>query len=131
MADDFPGLLRELLRARFPVLYIQTPEEARLLDALVGSVGDSRSVRVRDVYVWTVTNGLAKLGREGASESNDPKLALAAAMKIDLPAVVVFLDLHPWLGSANQPADPQLVRQLRDLAQLYRDGTPPRMLVLV
>ena len=131
MADDFQEDIRQLLRARFPLLYIQTSEESRLLDVLARTIGDTRAVRARDIWLWTVTNGLAQLGREGRPDTQDPKAALLAAAKVDLPAVVIFLDLHPWLGTANQPADPQLVRQLRDLAQLYRDGSQPRMLVLV
>ena len=130
MGDDFQAGLRELIRARFPLLYIQTPEEARVLAAIVAAFADS-TVRPRDIYTWTVTNGLAALGRPGAQESRDPKLALFAAAKLDLASVVIFFDLHPWLGTPNQPADPQLVRQLRDIAQQYRDGSQARMLIVV
>lgn len=130
MADEFQQDLRQLIRARFPLLYLQTPEETRALAAIVAAFGDP-SVRRREVYTWTVTNGLALLGDAGSPETRNPGTALAAAAKLDLASVVVFFDLHPWLGTPNQPADPQLVRQLRDLAQQYRDGTQPRMLVLV
>jgi SpoVK/Ycf46/Vps4 family AAA+-type ATPase len=127
---DFENDLRQLIRARFPLLYLQTPEETRALQAIVAAFGD-RSVRRREVYTWTVTNGLALLGDAGSPETRNPGSALAAAAKLDLASVVVFFDLHPWLGTPNQPADPQLVRQLRDLAQQYRDGSQARMLILV
>ncbi len=130
MSADFQQDLRELIRARFPVLYVQTPEEARALDAIVKAFGD-KSVRPRDIYTWTVTNGLAVLGSPGADDTRPPQAALAAAAKLDLASVVIFFDLHPWLGTPNQPADPQLVRQLRDIAQQYRDGSQARMLILV
>ena len=130
MAETFETDLRQLIRARFPLLYLQTPEETRALQAIVAAVADP-SVRRRDVYTWTFTNGLALLGDAGSPETRNPGTALAAAAKLDLASVVVFFDLHPWLGAPNQPADPQLVRQLRDLAQQYRDGSQPRMLILV
>ncbi len=130
MADTFTHELRQLIRARFPLLYLQTPEETRALQAIVAALADP-SVRRRDVHTWTATNGLARLGDTGAPETRNPGPALGAAAKLDLASVVVFFDLHPWLGTATQPADPQLVRQLRDLAQQYRDGAQPRMLILV
>jgi SpoVK/Ycf46/Vps4 family AAA+-type ATPase len=130
VAETFETDLRQLIRARFPLLYLQTPEETRALQAIVAAVADP-SVRRRDVYTWTFTNGLALLGDVGSPETRNPGTALAAAAKLDLASVVVFFDLHPWLGTPNQPADPQLVRQLRDLAQQYRDGGQPRMLILV
>ncbi|WP_111766492.1 AAA family ATPase [Nakamurella deserti] len=130
MAETFEHDLRQLIRARFPLLYLQTPEETRALQAVVAAVADP-SVRRREIYTWTFTNGLALLGDAGSPETRNPGSALAAAAKLDLASVVVFFDLHPWLGTANQPADPQLVRQLRDLARQYRDGGQPRMLILV
>ena len=130
MADEFQQQLRQLIRARFPLLYVQTAEETRALQSILAALRDP-SVRRRDLYTWTVTNGLAQLGHPGAPETRDPGAALTAAAKLDLASVVVAFDLHPWLGSANQPADPRLVRQLRDLAQQYRDGSQPRTLILV
>ena len=130
MPDDFEHDLRQLIRARFPMLYIQTPEESRVLDAIVKAFAGS-SVRRREVYTWSVTNGLAALGDAGSPDTRTPGAALAAAAKLDLASVVVLFDLHPWLGTPNQPADPNLIRQLRDIAQQYRDGSQPRMLILV
>ncbi len=133
MSDDRPSFqhnLRQLIRARFPLLYIQTAEEGRALAAVISALAD-RSVRTRDVYTWTVTNGLAEIGKSGSAETRRPSAAVTAAASLDLAAVVIFFDLHPWLGSAQQPADADLVRRLRDLTQQYRDGTQPRMIILV
>ncbi len=130
MAPDFQENFRQLIRARFPLLYLQTTEESRALNSIVAAFGGP-SVRHRAVHTWTATNGLALLGDVGSVETRDPAQALAVAARLDLASVVVFFDLHPWLGTPNQPADPRLVRQLRDLAQQYRDGSQPRMLILV
>ena len=129
MAETFETDLRQLIRARFPLLYLQTPEETRALQAIVAAVADP-SVRRRDVYTWTFTNGLALLGDAGS-----PRPATRAPRWPPRPSSIS----HPWWCSStctvarapNQPADPQLVRQLRDLAQQYRDGSQPRMLILV
>ena len=48
-----------------------------------------------------------------------------------MPSVVVFLDLHPWLGSNSTPPDTQLVRAIKDTVRYYKDGPVPRTLILI
>ncbi len=131
MADEFREGIRRLIRARFPLLYVQTPEESRLLAELVGLFNDPSTKPSREIFTWSVTDGLAALGRPGPPETRQPQVALEAATRLDLASVVIFFDLHPWLGTPNQPADPQLIRQLHNVAQQYRDGSQARMLILV
>ncbi len=131
-ASTFRENMRQLIRARFPLLYIQTSEESRVLAELT-QLFTNRELIVspRTVYTWSVTNGFAALGKPGPPETQQPQTAMNSAMNMDLAAGVVFFDLHPWLGAPNQPADPQLVRQIRDVAQLYRNGSQARTLILV
>ncbi|AZI59581.1 AAA family ATPase [Nakamurella antarctica] len=124
--------MRQLIRARFPLLYIQTSEETRVLAELAALFTSRELIRSpRTVYTWSVTNGFAALGKPGPPETTQPQVALNSARNLDLGSAAIFFDLHPWLGAPNQPADPQLVRQLRDIAQLYRDGSQARTLILV
>ena len=128
----FPTTLQRLIKARFPLLSIATAEEARLLGEIAAVAGDRAKVTPqRQVYLWSTSRGFAALGQPGSPETRTPLAALTAAAALTGPSVVVLLDLHPWLGTANQSPDTQVVRALKDTAELFRVGATPRTLVLV
>ena len=132
MTDDFADELRRLVRARFPLLSIETAEENRVLADIAAVLGDRKQVvPPRQVYRWSTSDGFAALGQPGNPETRTPLAALTAAAALTMPSAVVLLDLHPWLGSTSQPPDTQVVRALKDLVRFYADGTVPRTLVLV
>jgi ATP-dependent 26S proteasome regulatory subunit len=130
--DDFATNLRRLIRARFPLLSIQTAEESRALAEIAAVVGNRTQVTpARQVYTWSTANGFAALGQPGNGDTRTPHAALAAAAALTMPSVVVLLDLHPWLGSNSSPPDTQLVRALKDTVRYYKDGPVPRTLILI
>ncbi len=132
MADDFATTLRRLIRARFPLLSIQTAEESRALAEIAAVVGNRTQVApARQVYTWSTANGFAALGQPGNAETRTPHAALTAAAALTMPSVVVLLDLHPWMGTNASPPDTQLVRALKDTVRYYKDGPVPRTLVLI
>lgn len=131
-SDDFAGTLRQLIMARFPLLSIDTAEESRAIREIASVVGDrTQLVPQRQVYRWTTSDGFAALGQVGNPETRTPLSALTAANALTTPSVVVMVDLHPWLGTNNQPPDTQVVRGLKDTARLFADGAVPRTLVLL
>jgi len=131
-ADDFATSLRRLIRARFPLLSIQTAEESRALAEIAAVVGNRNLVApVRQVYTWSTANGFAALGQAGTSDTRTPHAALTAAAALTMPSVVVLLDVHPWLGSNSTPPDTQLVRAIKDTVRYYKDGPAPRTLILI
>jgi len=130
--EGFGTSLRRLIRARFPLLSIQTAEESRALNEIAAVVGNRNLVApARQVYTWSTANGLAALGQAGSSDTRTPHAALTAAAALTMPSVVVFLDLHPWLGSNSTPPDTQLVRAIKDTVRYYKDGPVPRTLILI
>ena len=132
MADDFATNLRRLIRARFPLLSIQTAEESRALAEIAAVVGNRTQVApARQVYTWSTANGFAALGQPGNPDTRTPHAALTAAAALTMPSVVVLLDLHPWMGSNSTPPDTQLVRALKDTVRFYKDGPVPRTLILI
>lgn len=132
MADDFATNLRRLIRARFPLLSIQTAEESRVLAEIAAVVGNrTQIVPARQVFVWSTANGFAALGQPGTADTRTPHAALTAAAALTMPSVVVLLDLHPWLGTPSAPPDTQLVRQLKDTVRFYKDGPVPRNLIMI
>ena len=132
MAEDFATNLRRLIRARFPLLSIQTAEESRALAEIAAVVGNRTQVApARQVYTWSTANGFAALGQPGNADTRTPHAALNAAAALTMPSVVVLLDLHPWMGSNASPPDTQLVRALKDTVRYYKDGPVPRTLILI
>ena len=131
-SGEFAENLRRLIRARFPILSVQTAEESRVLRDIAGVLGDrSQVLPPRQVHTWSTSQGLAVLGQPGSPETRTPHAALQAAATLSVPSAVVMLDLHPWLGSPNSPPDTQLIRLLKDTVRYYRDGSVPRTLILV
>jgi len=132
VAEDFATNLRRLIRARFPLLSIQTAEESRALAEIAAVVGNRTQVApARQVYTWSTANGFAALGQPGNADTRTPHAALNAAAALTMPSVVVLLDLHPWMGSNASPPDTQLVRALKDTVRYYKDGPVPRTLILI
>ena len=131
--NAFADELARLIKARFTLLSIGTPEESRVLAEIATVVGDRSQVSPqRQVYLWSTSEGFRQLGQgPGAAESRTPLGALAAAAALTAPSVVVLLDLHPWLGGNGNSVDTQLVRAIKDTVRGYTDGSVPRTLILI
>ncbi|RGC69760.1 ATP-dependent zinc metalloprotease FtsH 2 [Micromonospora sp. MW-13] len=132
MVGAFRDTLSQLLKARVPVLQVCSYEEQRVLGEIAAVAHDVARVRTpRGVWTWSATRGLVSPDGNRRQGTTDPVAALDAAWRIDEPALVVLADLHPALGAGNRPADPGVVRRLRELAVAYRSGPVPRTLVLL
>ncbi len=128
----FADTLRRLIKARFPLLSIETAEESRVLGEIASVLGNRSLVSPpRQVYLWSTSGGFATLGQPGNADARTPLAGLAAASALTSPSAVVMLDLHPWLGANSQPPDTQVVRALKDTVRLFRDGAVPRTLILI
>ena len=108
-----PAFVREidtLVRARYPLLYLVSFEEARLQRLLE----DLARQHGKELYTWSVTKGLKRASGAPLALSGpvkEPLEVLAAAEKLSEPSLVVLKDFHPFLTDAS------VVRALRELAQ--------------
>jgi MoxR-like ATPase len=108
-----------LVRARYPLLYVVSGEEARV-DAALAEV--ARRVG-KPLYEWSCTTGLAPAGapapaaRARTAATRDPQAALDLVLEQVEPALFVFKDLHPFLNR-HQPA---VTRRLREIARHLKD----------
>lgn len=99
--------LEVYIRARYPLLYLLTPEEERAIATLKQLAESLR----KEVVTWSYTEGLG-----GDAALRDPLAALEAIHRSDLRAIYVLRDLHPYF---NNPA---VVRRLRELGQSLRQS---------
>jgi MoxR-like ATPase len=111
---DFAPEIETLIRARYPILYILSSEEARV-QSLLTAIAQKRQKRI---FEWSVTTGLVPSGtsiqsqKHRASPTKDPLLALDLVIDQVEPAIFVFKDFHPFLGKANFA----VVRKLKEIA---------------
>jgi len=105
----------ELIRARYPILYLITWEENRAKRILLGIAQDQK----KDIFEWSVTDGLRHLAKLHTKEpykehSRDPLVALNHVLQSTIPALYVFKDFHLYLKK------PEMIRQMRDVAHTLR-----------
>ncbi|HLU72729.1 MAG TPA: hypothetical protein VKZ82_11130, partial [Nonomuraea sp.] len=132
MTRPFREAFSQLLKARFPVLYIESYEEQRVIAEVSAVARDAALVRTpRAVWTWSVTEGLVQPDGAHRSGTTDPEDALNAVLRIDEPSVIIFRDLHAAHGGGDRPGDARVVRLLRDIAVAFKSGPIPRALVLV
>ncbi len=100
-----------LIRARYPIIWVVSYEEDRVLKA----IKDSKGVKDRGkkVLVWSITDGWTG-GSEGGKDITDPDKALRFMLQSEQNAVFVLKDFHAYLQ------DPTLVRRLRDLRENFK-----------
>lgn len=128
--SPFQQTLTELVRARHPVLLVETQEPERVIDAVHDLLAKGSVPRGRAVKLYTLTSGLHTQG--GAPGRRVvPEEALLEAIKATDPTIFVFLDLHHQLGVAGRPAEPGLVRAILDAAQAFKSGPVPHTLLIV
>src|SRR5262245_14453639 len=97
--------IEHLIRARYPVIYVVSWEEARVEEAL-GKIAERRG---KKLILWSVTEGMAGVKSTAPAELRDPLRALEWIMESKEDAIVVMRDFHPFLG------DPTVIPRLRDL----------------
>ena len=83
-----------LIRARYAVIYVSTWEEERVEQSL----RQIANARKKQLYSWTITQGLSKYGSEsrGGKSNNtaDPLMALDQVLQHMDPAIYFFKDFH-------------------------------------
>ncbi len=102
--------LAALVRANTPLIVIETPDEARVVDLFRRLLVDV----FRALYRWSITEGMRRLDldREDPPEgAPDPTSTLHAIQQAPQRGVYLLLDFHPYLS------DFPVQRQLREIVE--------------
>jgi hypothetical protein len=124
-ANSIDRFLRELdvrIRARYPLIAINTYEEDRVREALIDLVFQDRH-KEKPLYFWSRPTGLQKIvdpkdGLEqnpttvGDTEDPDSVLGFIGEQKT---GIFLLCDYAPYISPFGQE-DPMLVRRLREIA---------------
>ncbi|MEM9007251.1 MAG: AAA family ATPase [Cyanobacteria bacterium P01_F01_bin.86] len=118
----FKDELLLLLRARYPVIYISTPEEERV--ELVIAAG-AKELNNRGVYVWDFVEGYQGNPTDAEVGRRNPLQALEHIEKLpsSIAAVFVLRDFHRFLD------DVAISRKLRNLARRLK--SQPKNIILL
>ena len=106
--------LEVLIRARYPLIYVVTWEEQRVLS----DVANIASKLNKSVFEWSINNGLSPAGTDLQSQkrrdtsTEDPLVALGNVMEHLEPALYVFKDFHPFLKCQNTA----VIRKMREVS---------------
>ena len=117
--------LEVLIRARYPLIYVVSWEEQRLLKRVMNIAGKLD----KKVFEWSITMGLVPAGtsiqsqKHKDSATQDPLVALDNVIEHVEPALYVFKDFHPFLKGQNM----SVIRRMREVAAWMKaQGIYPR-----
>ena len=123
--------IADLFKARFPIVYIQTHEEERVVADIMSVAEDIDLIRTpRKVYHWSLTAGLIDAGGGARSGTQDPLKALEAVEQVDEPGLFILKDFHVFFGGRGIAPVPEVIRKLRDVVPLLKQSARPRNLVI-
>lgn len=130
--SDFGVSFANLLRARFPYIYVGTWEEERVLGMIRDTARNAELVRTpRSVFTWSVTDGLVGPSAPAREICEAPLDALGFVARHADPAVFVFKDFHVFFGTDKREQDHTVVRKLRDLSTLLKNSPKPKNVVFL
>ena len=117
--------LELVLRARTPIVVVETRDEARLLGMLKTTTRSQSKDEYLPLFRWSVTDGLQRLDivMEPQLHNAQPADVLRHIRAVNKPGIYVLLDFHPYL------ADPVNIRLLKDICLAF--GELKRQIVLI
>ncbi len=127
--------LTTLFRARFPFIYISTYEETRVVQLISKIAQNKQKIRsIRDVFVYSVTDGLKKYtasGQEAVNNANEPIEALNHIDNYNSPAILILKDVHTLFGNQGRNIDYNFVRKIRDVAASLKNAEYSKNVVII
>lgn len=110
----FAEELETLIRARYPIVYLVSPEELRV-QQMVARIAERRQ---KNLYEWSATTGIVPAGTSiqlqklRNAPTRDPLAALDQVIEQVEPAIFLLKDFHPWLTKGNHG----VIRKLKEIA---------------
>ena len=121
-----------LLKARFPFIYIPTWEEERATAMIRSAVSNAELIKtIRKVYSWTQTDGFIDGDGAQVKSTSDPAAAINFIKCVNENAVFLLKDFHVYFGVRNRPVDYCIVRKLRDIIPVLKNGQLKKSVIFI
>jgi hypothetical protein len=132
-SDELKKKMADLMKARFPYIYISTFEEDRAMQMLEEVAGNVSLIKtVRKVYVWTCTDGfICNDSKKPVSNTTQPVKAVEFIQQCAEHAMFILKDFHIYLGVKGRQADCMVVRKLRDIMPVLKTGECRKTVVFI
>lgn len=131
--EDVRKHLSNLFKARFPIVYIPTWEENRIIETL-DYIAETESLikTKRILYVWSQTQGIYcyETGKV-IQDTKQPIKALDYVIKSQESAIFALKDFHVYFGVDNAKPDYAIIRRMRDAVEELKNSIYPKNIVLV
>lgn len=132
LKTDYKKYISNLLKARFPFLYMTTWEEDRAICFIEDIAKDTEYIKtVRKVYTWSQTEGVLCDGQYVKKDAKNPLDALEFIEKVEEPAIFVLKDFHVFLGVQNNKKSFDVIRKLRDLSYSLKGSMNPKNVIFI
>lgn len=141
MSEKFEKQTTDLLRARFPYIYITSWEEQRIIDLVNSMARNTELIKtVRNVFSWSITEGLCveTINSDNADikklsdAEKDPNKLLDFIEKYEEASIFILKDFHIFFGQDRRcTPDFKVIRKLRDLAPKLRTGSKPKNIIFI
>ena len=133
MAEDLTKKLSNLIRARFPYIYITTYEEDRASDMIRQVASDTKQVKLpREIYTWTQTKGIySEADKKSIAGTSCPNSALKFVEKCEKNAIFIFYDFHINFGIKNRQPDYDVIRKLRDMVPVLKTSAARKNIIFI
>jgi ATP-dependent 26S proteasome regulatory subunit len=102
--------VKSLIKARYPLILLQTYEESRVL----GFIKEINFDRDSEIYLWSRASGVFKMDKSEGKQM-DPMAVLNWYDALNEKSVLILRDYHPYLK------DPGIVRKIRELGQKFKN----------
>ena len=125
--------LSNLLRARFPYIYISTYEEERATKYIKDTVTNQTKIKYpREVFVWTQSSGLKNIQDNNiiSSVTSANKL-IEFIEKYTEDAVFILYDFHIYFGNKQRSEDTTIVRALRDIIPALKTNKQRKNIIFI
>lgn len=130
-AQNFQKELAILIKARFPVIYIVTWEEKRLLTTIKAMAKNHTLFpKERDVLEWSLLDGFKYNEQIKKGDIKTPQRALEFIDSYEGDGIFVLKDLYANLARPSHSIEQALIRKLKDLVWSIKDGKWLKTLII-
>ncbi len=140
--SSFEKNISDLLRARFPILYIPSWEEERVISIIHSLAQNSTLIKTpRKVFSWSITNGMVDgkgINPEKSNSTNhntnkatQPLDVLDLIENYSEPAIFALKDFHVFFGVPGRNPDYAVIRKIRDILPSLKQGAKPKNIIII